>query len=82
MQEELSRRLGMTRTGPIYRTEFAANARNDTDGKEKFLSQTQAISRAWPQVDEPQARRMWPIRVRLLDGKICRRGQASDAEAR
>jgi len=40
MQEALFTPLGMTRTGIIYRTEFAANVADRYDAEERFRSQT------------------------------------------
>src|SRR5882724_5723388 len=70
MQEALFTPLGMTRTGIIYRTEFAADVADRYDLEEKFRSQTKRFPARGAGSMTTSAEDLARFAGALLDGKI------------
>ena len=70
MQEALFTPLGMTRTGLIYRTEFAANVADRYDANEKFVSQTRRFPARAAGSMTTSAEDLARFVSALFDGKI------------
>ena len=72
MQEALFTPLGMTRTGIIYRTEFAANVADRYDADERFRSQTKRFPARAAGSMTTSAEDLARFAAALFDSKILR----------
>lgn len=70
MQEAIFTPLGMTRTGMIYRTEFAGNVADRYDAIEKFRAQTKRFPARAAGSMTTSAEDLARFAIALLDGKI------------
>lgn len=70
MQEALFTPLGMTRTGIIYRTEFAANVADRYDAEERFRAQTKRFPARAAGSMTTSAEDLARFTSALFDGKI------------
>ena len=70
MQEALFTPLGMTRTGIIYRTEFAANVADRYDADGALPRADQALPGARGRIDDHQRRDLARFVSALFAGKI------------